>query len=181
MKKVLLIVAIALGVLPATAQFSKADLQATGLTCALCSNAINKALLKLDFVETVKPDIEHSAFTIIFKSGAAVNIDGLKTAVEDAGFSVGSLRLTGSFSSLQVGTDHHIRIGDQYFHILDKNLAVVNGEKTFQVVDRDFVSAKQFKKISAGETMECVQTGRAGACCRQSGVAPGTRIYHVKD
>ncbi len=181
MKKVLLMITIALGILPASAQFSKANLQATGLTCALCSNAINKELQKLDFVDRVSSDIEHAAFFITFKNGAAVDIDELEKAVEDAGFSVGSLRITGSFSNLQVGADHHVRIGKQYFHILDKKLAIVNGEKTFQVVDRNFVSAKQFRKISAGETMECVKTGKAGACCADAGIAPGTRIYHVLD
>ena len=78
------------------AQFTKASLQATGLTCAMCSNAINKALLRVPFVESVKSDIKNSAFSIVFKTGQEVEIDALRKAVEDAGFSVGNLKMTGN-------------------------------------------------------------------------------------
>jgi copper chaperone CopZ len=86
MKKLLLSGLIALSVMPAMAQFSKAELQATGLTCAMCSNAINKALQKVPFVESVRPDIKNSSFNIVFKANAEIDIDALKNAVEDAGF-----------------------------------------------------------------------------------------------
>jgi copper chaperone CopZ len=97
------------------AQFSKAVLQATGLTCAMCNNAINKALQKVTFVESVRSDIKNSAFSIVFKTGADVNIDALKDAVEDAGFSVGSLKLTGNFENVKVGNDQHIKLGSHNF------------------------------------------------------------------
>ena len=67
----LLLVLIAQTLL-AEAQFSKANLQATGLTCAMCSNAINKALQKLPFVESVKADIKNSSFSIAFRTGSIV-------------------------------------------------------------------------------------------------------------
>ena len=91
MKTLLLTIAIALLALPSNAQFTKASLQATGLTCAMCSNAINKALLEVPFVESVKADIKNSAFNMVFKQGEKVEIDALRKAVDDAGFSVGSL------------------------------------------------------------------------------------------
>ena len=69
-------------------QFTSANLQATGLTCALCSNAINKSLLELPFVDTVKSEIKTSSFSISFKDNSQVSIDAIRKAVEDAGFSV---------------------------------------------------------------------------------------------
>ena len=96
MRKISMIVFIVLFALQSDAQFSKARLQATGLTCAMCSNAINKALEKISFVESVRADIKNSAFDIVFKKDEDVIIDMLKDAVEDAGFFVGSLHLTGS-------------------------------------------------------------------------------------
>jgi copper chaperone CopZ len=68
------------------AQFTKANLQATGLTCAMCSNAINKALQHLPFVESVKADIKNSSFSIVFRQQASVDLDAIKNAVEEAGF-----------------------------------------------------------------------------------------------
>ncbi len=53
--------------------------------------AIFKALSKLDFVEEVKVDIEKSMYILTFKNGKKVEVDQIKTAVTDAGFSVQSL------------------------------------------------------------------------------------------
>ena len=119
MKKLLLVLAIACTGLLAQAQFSKATLQATGLTCAMCSNAINKALMDVPFVASVRSDIKNSAFNIVFKKDQAIVIDDLKKAVEDAGFSVGSLKVTGAFDALKVNKDDHLKIGDMHFHFLN--------------------------------------------------------------
>jgi copper chaperone CopZ len=166
-------------VVSAPAQITKANLQATGLTCAMCSNAINKALQKLAFVETVKSDIKNSSFAISFKQGAAVNIDAIKDAVEGAGFSVGSLSVSANFDHLKVEADKHVRFGEMVFHFLNIQTQELNGEHAIQVVDKDFVSAKQFKKVQAYTKMKCIQTGKASDCCETDGIPADARIYHV--
>ncbi len=179
MKKLLGIILIALFAVPVQAQFSKATLQATGLTCAMCSNAINKALQEVPFVETVKSDIKNSAFNIVFKTGAEVNVDALKNAVEDAGFFVGGLKLTGLFSDLHIEKDKHVLIGKEYFHFLNGGSQTLNGEKTITIADKNFVTAKEFKKIGGLSKMSCVQTGKSAECCSKDGVPAETRVYHV--
>ncbi|MBM3414938.1 MAG: heavy-metal-associated domain-containing protein [Bacteroidetes bacterium] len=179
MKKLLLGAMVCLGVLKGEAQFTKANLQATGLTCALCSNAINKALQKVSFVESVKSDIKNSAFSIVFKEGSKVEIDALKNAVEDAGFSVGSLKLTGTFSEVKVEKDRHIKIGGDNFHFLNGDGQLLKGEQEITVVDRNFVAEKQFKKLSSASKLNCVQSGKASSCCVKEGIAEGERIYHI--
>ena len=179
MKKLFFIVLIAFVGLSSQAQFTKATLQATGLTCAMCSNAINKALVKVPFVESVKADIKNSAFHMVFKQGQKVEIDALKDAVEDAGFSVGSLQLTGNFSDIKVENDKHITIDNQVFHFLNTREQVLNGEKTITVVDKDFLTARQFKKLSSTTKLSCVQTGKTATCCVKDGVPADTRVYHV--
>lgn len=179
MRILLLMIAIAFMPVFSYAQFSKATLQATGLTCAMCNNAINKALQAVPFIESVKSDIKNSAFNIVFKPGAIVDIDAMKIAVEDAGFSIGSLRLTGDFNELKVENDKHVKIGDENFHFIDVKSQTLNGENTITIVDKNFVTAKQFKKISSSSKMSCVQTGKAASCCTKDGVSAGARIYHV--
>ena len=98
MKKIIIICLAVIAVFQSNGQFTKATLQATGLTCAMCSNAINKALQAKPFIQSVKSDIKNSAFNIVFKENADVDIDEIRKAVEDAGFAVGSLKLTGNFS-----------------------------------------------------------------------------------
>lgn len=173
---VLLVVAFAM---PAAAQFTKATLQATGLTCAMCSNAINKALMKVPFVESVRSDIKNSSFGIQFRKDKDVNIDALKDAVEDAGFSVGNLKLTGNFQDVKVENDKHITIGGEVFHFLNVNDQVLSGEQTIMVVDKHFLTAKQFRKFSAATQMKCVDSGKAAACCVKDGIAADARVYHV--
>ena len=179
MKKLFFIVLIALAGLSSHAQFTKASLQATGLTCAMCSNAINKALLEVPFVESVKADIKNSAFNMVFRQGQKVEIDVLHKAVEDAGFSVGSLKMTGNFKELKVENDKHVEIGKETFHFLNVSEQTLDGEKTITIVDKDFVTARQFKKFSNTTKMSCVQTGKAASCCLKEGIPVGTRIYHV--
>jgi len=179
MKKLLLISIIALSTLSSRAQFTKATLQATGLTCAMCSNAINKALQHVPFVESVRSDIKNSSFAIVFKANAAVNIDKLKEVVEDAGFSIGSLKLTGTFHDIKVEKDQHTKIGGENFHFLIAGEQVLNGEETVTVVDKNFVTEKQFKKQSAATKMSCMQTGKAASCCIRDGIGEGERVYHV--
>lgn len=179
MKKLLLILLIALIAGSANAQFTKATLQATGLTCAMCSNAINKALQKVSFVDNIKADIKNSSFDIVFKNNIPIDVDALKDAVEDAGFSVGSLKLTGNFSESKIEKDKHVKIGNEFFHFLNGANQVLLGEQTITVVDKNFVTEKQFKKNSSASKMSCFQTGKAANCTVKDGMPAGERVYHV--
>jgi copper chaperone CopZ len=177
MKKLASVVIVLLIALSVQAQFTKATLQATGLTCAMCSNAINKSLQAIPFIQSVRSDIKNSAFNIVFKENANVDIDGIRKAVEDAGFAVGSLSLTGNFNEVKIENDKHVQIGSDYFHFLHVDGQVLNGEQTIKIIDKDFVTAKQFRKYNEETKMKCLQSGKAGGCC--PGVAAGTRIYHA--
>lgn len=179
MKKALVVVLMIFVALQSGAQFSKARLQATGLTCAMCSNAINKALEKISFVESVRSDIKNSAFDIIFRKDADVNIDMLKDAVEDAGFFVGSLHVTGSFNEIKIDPDKYSKIGNANFHFLNTDSKVLNGEVTLKIVDKSFLTAKEFKKINATAKTPCLQTGKADAAHAGNGIKEGDRVYHV--
>ncbi|MFT4092209.1 MAG: heavy-metal-associated domain-containing protein [Niabella sp.] len=177
MKKFIFLMIIAITTVQANAQFTKATLQATGLTCALCSNAVNKALQKVPFIASVKADIKNTAFNVVFKPGINIDVDAIKAAVEDAGFSVGSLKLTGDFNNLQVENDEHVKIGSANYHFLNVKNQVLNGEQTITVVDKNFVSSKAFKTIRSYTKKECVETGETASCCK--GMIAPSRMYHV--
>lgn len=161
------------------AQFKNASLQAAGLTCAMCTKAINKALEQVPFVQNVKVDIKTSSFLVTFKEGAAVDFDVMKKAVEDAGFSVAKLKVTGVFDKVDIQNDAHVQIDGKTFHFLNVSKQTLQGEKAITLVDKDFVSTKEFKKYSAATSMACVKTGKAQTCCTKEGIAADTRIYHV--
>ncbi|HMC99539.1 MAG TPA: heavy-metal-associated domain-containing protein [Ferruginibacter sp.] len=163
----------------ANAQVTHVNLQASGLTCSLCSNAINKALQKLDYVNKVEPNVQQSSFDITFKEGANVDFDQLKKKVEDAGFSVAKLTAVMHFDHVKVVNDEHVTVGNTVFHFLHVNDQELDGDKTIRVLDKGFVTAKEFKKNSIYTSMECYKTGVAGACCAKANLPAGKRIYHV--
>ena len=179
MKRIVFIALAFFAGLSVHAQFTKATLQATGLTCAMCSNAINKALLEVPFVESVKSDIKNSSFDIVLKAGAEAEIDAIRKAVEDAGFSIGNLKMTGTFKDVEVKNDQHVEIGKNVFHFIGINDQSLSGEKTLMVVDRNFLTPKQYKKFSSASKMNCVKTGKAEACCIREGIPATARVYHV--
>jgi copper chaperone CopZ len=158
------------------AQIQSATLQASGLTCSMCSNSIHQALVKLPFIETVRANIKMSSFEIAFKSNEQVDIDAMKHAVEDAGFFVAGLSLRTRISSITLEKDAHLELDGRLFHFLNAAGQSVDGNVTFQIVDRGFVPAKTFRKNSKLTSLACYQSGRTGTCCSKEA---GRRLYHV--
>ena len=179
MKQLLILLIVVAFSVTANAQFTKATLKASGLTCSMCSKAVKVALEKVDFVQEVKVDIKSQDYILVFKQSGHVEFDALSKAVEDAGFSVGSLKVTGTFDNLKIEKDEHVRIGNENFHFLDVKSQVLQGEQTITIVDKDFVTAKHFKKICESNKMSCVKDGKSASCCVKEGFAANERVYHV--
>ena len=177
MKKALIIIACAM-VINGSAQIKQVTLQASGLTCSMCSKAIFKALEKLSFADSISSNIDNATYTLNFKNDVTVDFDAIQKAVENAGFSVAKMEVKATFGSVPVRNDAHIVLNGKALHFLDVKEQTLSGEHTFQIVDKNFVSAKTYKKYAATTQMECMKTGIMKPCCHNSG-AVGSRIYHV--
>ena len=153
----------------AKAQVKAVTIQASGLTCSMCSNSIFKALKTLTFVEKVDANIKTSSFDISFKPNADIDFDRLKAKVEDAGFFVANFTITYHFDGVTVSNDKHITLGKNAFHFLNVKEQVLSGNRKIRLLDKGYVSAKEFKKNSSFTKMPCYKTGDEG----------GTRIFHV--
>jgi copper chaperone CopZ len=163
----------------AQAQINRVSLQASGLTCSMCSKAVKTALEEVSFVEKVQVDIKNQQYNLSFKPGSKIELDALNKAVMDAGFSVAALKVTATVNPTKLAKDEHLKIGDHTFHFLNAANQSVDGQVSFSVVDKGFVSAKEFKKYAAMTKMACVQTGRMATCCTTGEAAENSRIYHV--
>lgn len=179
MKKSFLSVLLLLVVIASNAQFSSAKLTASGLTCSMCTKAIYNSLEKVPAISKVVPDIKNSAFLITFKDGASIDPDVLAAAVEEAGFSVAKLNLTGNFKNVAVGNNAHVVLEGRTYHILKASSDQLNGEQTLSLVDRKFISAKEFKKWEATNVHPCLVSGKTEACCPEDIAVHNARIYHV--
>jgi len=160
------------------AQITKAKLVASGLTCSMCSKAIYEALQKVNGIETVKANIKESSYNIVLKKDMPASPDDIKKGVEDAGFSVAKLQVTVSFDNVSVKSDTLLNVAGMQLHFLNVQPQTLNGEKVLTVIDKDFESAKEFKKYAQYTTMKCLTTGVAESGCGEN-IKAGERIYHV--
>lgn len=159
------------------AQYRNIQLQAAGLTCSMCSNAINKALKPLPFISKIDTDLKNNLFLVTVQEGATPDFDLLRKKVEDAGFSVGKLTVEANFDNLQVANDMHSTVGGKNLHFVHVKDQTLNGWVRVQIVDKYYIVASQYKKVKDYTSMSCYKTGVAGSCCKD--LKQGERIYHV--
>jgi copper chaperone CopZ len=136
-----------LSVSAAKAQFTKAELQVSGLTCAMCSKATEKALHTLDFISDIKPDLNRNIFVLTFKNNAPVNLEQISKKVQNAGFSINNLKATFNFGNKISGNSFNYA-GDTYLIVsgADKN---PTGPTAFTIVDKGFAPASVYKKYAS--------------------------------
>ena len=127
------------------AQISKAEIIATGLTCSMCSNAINKQLKTLPEVVTVETDLNTNTFTVTLKEGNDLSPKVFKEKVEKAGFFVGSLVVTSKSETITKSA--YILVDDKISNA---------SEIQFKILDKGFVTEMEFKKLS--KTYKNVET-----------------------
>ena len=130
----------------ATGQIQSVSLQASGLTCSMCSRAIYKAIQKVPGVQTVKEDIEHSSYHIRYSDSARINLENLRKAVVDAGFSVARMDLKANIDTRDIANDSSLQMNGMIFRLVDLKRQTLNGERTLRIVDKDFITEKERKK-----------------------------------
>jgi copper chaperone CopZ len=149
MKNILLLLAISISIVT-KAQVTKVSLQASGLTCSMCSNAINKALKSLEFVDKVDADIKNYTFEISFKEASHVDFDKMRRKVEDAGFSVSGFVATIYFDNVRIKADQPVTIGNNALLFAELKDLSLNGVKQVRLLDKGFVSSKEYKRNKVG-------------------------------
>jgi copper chaperone CopZ len=150
----------------AGAQIQSVSLQASGLTCSMCSRAIYKSLKKLPSVAKVQEDIAHSSYHIQFKGDQKVSLADLKKAVLDAGFSVAWMEVKANFNNVEVANDSSLQLDDFTFFFVDVQKQKLNGEKKLLILDKDYILEKDRKKY-------------AGIPESKTATTDGDKIFHV--
>lgn len=139
----------------AKAQFTKAELQVSGLTCSLCAKSTEKAIKALPFVSEIKPDLIHNIYNITFKSGVPVDFSQISKKVLGAGFFVNYLKTTYNFAGTTLADNSFTTGGDTYKVLnADKPLS---GEVSLTIVDKGFAPNSVSKKY-LGKTPEAPAT-----------------------
>ncbi|UKT63514.1 heavy-metal-associated domain-containing protein [Pedobacter mucosus] len=154
-------------------QISSVDLQVTGLTCSMCSNATQKSLETLGFINSVKPDLNKNIFVLTFKKDANINLDLIRKKVQDAGFSVGGLTADFNFNQLKVDDKGQAMVDGNVYRFINAKSKTLNGSVKANVIDKNFISGSAFKKQST--------TANSDAYASGTGMVNGkkSRIYHL--
>ena len=154
-------------------QITTVEMQVTGLTCSMCSQATEKSLRTLNYVTDVKPDLNKNVFVVTFKKDQAVSFDQLNKKVKDAGFSVGKLEATINFNQAKIDDNGQAIIGANVYRFTNAKDKVLNGPVKVNVIDKTFISNSAFKQKAATVKFDSYATG--------TGVVNGkkTRIYHL--
>jgi copper chaperone CopZ len=142
----------------AKAQFIKADLQVSGLTCSMCSKATEKSLRTLNFIGDIKVDLNKNVFVITFKKDVPVNVDQISKKVQNAGFFVNSLKATFDFDNVKL-SDNAFTYGGDTYKIVSGSDKTLTGPVAVTVVDKGFLSSGAYKKYS-GLGSDKAGTGR---------------------
>ena len=153
MKKVFLFIAF-IWAIGASAQVQKVNLQASGLTCAMCSKAIYKAVSAISFVDTVLVNIEASTYDIRFNSDATPQFDQIAKAVVDAGFSVANLTVVVNFNKQNVDKNGLLTLDGIQYKIMGTSPATLQGSKKLQLIGKQYMLPKDFKKIPVGSNSD---------------------------
>jgi copper chaperone CopZ len=145
----------------ANAQITKAELIANGLTCSMCSNATYNQLKTIPFLDSIDTDVEHTKFILYFKPNNTFDLNLIKSKVEDAGFSVGSLVLFMNFDNVSVENDFHYTTGDITYHFMDTKKQTLNNITQVKLIDKGFVSDKDYKKyLKLTSKYTCYKAGK---------------------
>ena len=154
------IVLLVLTIELAEAQFIKAELQVSGLTCALCSKATEKSLKTLPFIGEIKTDLMRNVYTLTFKNDVPVNFEQISKKVKDAGFFVNSLKASFNIDNVKV-TDNQFNYGTDTYQLVNGKDNPLNGVVALTIVDKGFAPKSVSKKyLSQAAVVAPSKTGR---------------------
>jgi len=146
MKTIKIFIALlAISIGAAKAQFIKAELQVSGLTCSMCSKATEKSLRTLPFISDVKPDLNRNLFAITFKANSLVSLEQMSKKVQSAGFSINQLKATLDFDRLKINNNSFTYAGDTY-RLLNSTNKELDGQLPVTVVNKGFAPSATVKK-----------------------------------
>jgi copper chaperone CopZ len=148
LKKIVITLILLLSISNVFAQISKVEIVATGLTCSMCSNAINKQLKTLSDVEKVDIDLNSNTFVVFLKKDNQTTPKILKDKVENAGFFVGEMTLFLSFDKQILTENATFKKDGLSFILLDAKTKTLNGEVKLKVFEKGYLTTKAFKKIA---------------------------------
>ena len=148
-----------------------------GLTCAMCSFSTQKSLEKLDFIKKITPDLEKTAFEIVFDDTKFIDFDMIQEKVEDAGFFIGNIKINFD-EKLNPNNNDHAVYNNNLFHFI---IANNKNSSTYNLIDKNFISENDFESFSEFTSHACYLTGSHNeSCCSNHENLVSKKVFHLE-
>jgi hypothetical protein len=96
---------------------------------------------KLDFIKQITPDLEKTAFELVFDDTKFIDFDMIQEKVEDAGFFIGNIKIHFE-EKLNPNNNDHAVYNNNLFHFIMINNA---NSSTYNLIDKNFISENDFE------------------------------------
>lgn len=146
LKKKFILLLILFGVMNSYSQISKVEIIATGLTCSMCSNAINKQLKAMPEVEKVMIDLNTNTFVVNLKKNSPITPETLRMSIEKTGFFVGSMILNMDVDDAQAKNNTSFKNAAGTYVLVDSKEKAAAGTLRLKVLNSGFVTKKEYKQ-----------------------------------
>ncbi|MDX2246809.1 MAG: heavy metal-associated domain-containing protein [Bacteroidia bacterium] len=143
------------GFLPVTAQIRKARIGVNGLTCSLCVRSVEKSIMELDFIDSVRMNLAETEGVIYFTPRQKVSLNSLATKVVDAGFSVRSLEVEMDFSLARPVGSQCFQLDNDLYVFAEEKKSPVKGLTKVRIIGENFLPKKEYKKWTALHPTTC--------------------------
>ncbi|MEN9908980.1 MAG: hypothetical protein RLZZ540_2129 [Bacteroidota bacterium] len=146
LKKKFILLLMLFGVINSYSQISKVEIIATGLTCSMCSNAINKQLKAMPEVEKVMIDLNTNTFVVNLKKNSLITPEVLRMSIEKTGFFVGSMILTMDVDDAQAKDIASFKNATGTYVFVEAKEKAAAGTLRLKVLNSGFVTKKEYKQ-----------------------------------
>jgi copper chaperone CopZ len=139
----------------AKAQFETVYIGVNGLTCSQCTKTVEMSIRKLDFVEDVKMNLQHTEGKIVLKKDKKPDMDKIAQAVINAGFSVRFLDADLVVGSLVAASGSCFSYNGDAFVFSQAPENLLKGTVRLKFIGKKFLPKNELKKIPAVSDNKC--------------------------
>jgi copper chaperone CopZ len=157
-KLICLVVLLFCFVLCAHAQFETVYIGVNGLTCSQCSRTVEMRIRKLDFVDDVQMNLQHTEGKIILNKNKKAEMEKIAQAVIDAGFSVRYLQADFNMNNSIQQTGQCFKFKGDGYVFTQASKETMSGVIKLKFIGKKYLPKNELKKMDPFIPANCEST-----------------------
>ena len=141
----------------ADAQLSDVRIGVNGLTCSQCTRNVEMSLRKLNFVQDVEMDLQHTEGKITLKANSRFDPEAIVDAIKAAGFSTRFLTATIDFSAISLLDNTCFLLNEDSYRIVPTPTSKLSDVRVVRFIGKNYLPHGELKKWAAKfAEMNCI-------------------------